>query len=522
MHTPQARFQLPESKPSTMDILLVDDDETLRLSLTMLLENEGYTVAAAESGERALDLAREHYYDLVLCDVRMPGMDGIEAVGHLKDSIADAYFIVMTGYASEEAPVEALRLGVNDYLNKPFDLPLFLEKVRSVARRRRRPTETSGLGLWDMVSSLREYLPGLAAQAEIVEELCLDHDEASSLDERDTDKLRLGAWFHPLASFEQEATESDPPQEVIPSASDPTDELGRLLRELAIPGERTAVAKLLYKALALSKGGVAQGRGCSSVATSDDPAVLAAQNRLVVTTFGGFHLILDGKKVTAKTWQSAKARWLFLYLLTRGGQSVPEGRLAETFWPDSPSEKAHRALVSSVHRARKALNDSDLIVRYDCGYGLARDCDYSLDSEDFIETYVRGGRFHHAGDLAKALECFQAMSELYRGDFVLDCPLRWCSALRDDYRLKMGDAYEKGAAILLLDDAQKSEDWSRRALLLESTSEPAWACLLRALASQGRRDQVEASYQNCVQTLETELNLKPGLALRQVYETCLV
>lgn len=488
----------------------------------MLLENEGYNVAAAETGERALELARDHYYDLVLCDVRMPGMNGIEAIGHLKDSIADAYFMVMTGYASEDAPVEALRLGVDDYLNKPFDLPLFLEKVRTVARRRRRPTETSTAGLWDMVSSLREYLPGLAAQAEIVEELCLDHQEASSLDEGERERLRLGAWFHPLATFEQENAGPNEVEEAAGAASAPTDELGRLLRELALPRERTPVAKLLDKALTLSRAATPTAKASSkTAANSVDQSAPATQARLVVKTFGGFSLRLDGEKVTAKAWQSAKARWLFLYLLTRGGQTVPEGRLAELFWPDSPSEKAHRALVSSVHRARKALNDSELIVRYDCSYGLARDVEYSLDSEDFVETYVRGTRWHHNGETGKALECFQAMTELYQGDFVIDCPLKWCKVLRDDYRLKMVDALERGAAIVLQDDPLKSDAWSRKALLLESTSEPAWAGLLRALAAQGRRDQVEATFMQCVQTLDTELSLKPGLALRQVYEACL-
>lgn len=73
-------------------------------------------VHSAASGREALELARQQAFTVVVCDIRMPDLDGIEAVRLLRQELEDSRFIMITGYASEEAPIQALRLGVDDYL----------------------------------------------------------------------------------------------------------------------------------------------------------------------------------------------------------------------------------------------------------------------------------------------------------------------------------------------------------------------------------------------------------------------
>lgn len=504
-----------------MEILIVDDDETLSQSLTMLLEGEGYTVTPALSGERALELAALQYYDLVLCDVRMPGMNGLEAIKELKESIADAHFLVMTGYASEDAPIEALRLGVDDYLAKPFDLPIFLDKVREIAKRRKRAHETASVELRGLIRSLKERFPELAERCETVEEICRHCSEELGFDSTQSRILGLASWLHPLGGVPAKG-ESPPTETEVLNSSD---QLAVLLRGLSDARDRDTVGHVLSGAVA-----IAQGRAPSSdlppevaqklpqgKALQEPSNQESSSQGVVVTTFGRLKVSIDGRTVERKDWQSANARWVFLYLLTRRRQAVPEGRLAELFWPGSPPTKAHRALVSSVHRARKALGDSSLIARYDRSYGISRECDYVLDCEQFLDAYKKGCQLVYQKVREGALECFERMTGLYAGDFIPECEDQWCVGLRHDFKLKMVDALEKGAAILLESDPTQAESWARRALDLDGASEPAWSVLLKALAAQGRRHEVESTYQECVKTLQEMLELKPGMLLQKTY-----
>ncbi len=110
-------------------ILLVEDDDLLRGSLSLLLEEEGYQVTAAESAARALEAASEHPFDLVITDVRMPGMSGISMLRQMRQSAPETRAVVITGFADFETPVEAFRLQVDDFLTKPFDEETFLKAV---------------------------------------------------------------------------------------------------------------------------------------------------------------------------------------------------------------------------------------------------------------------------------------------------------------------------------------------------------------------------------------------------------
>jgi two-component system response regulator AtoC len=121
-------------------ILIVDDDEALRESLEMVLAAEGYEVVTAPEADTALALLERHDVDLVLCDLRMPGIDGMELLPQLVRRLPGVPVILMSAYGSTDLAVEAMQRGAYDYLSKPFqpsEVLLTLRKARERERLRR-------------------------------------------------------------------------------------------------------------------------------------------------------------------------------------------------------------------------------------------------------------------------------------------------------------------------------------------------------------------------------------------------
>lgn len=120
-------------------ILIIEDDESMNEVLVETLEDEGHEVASAFNGKAAISLARKRKFDLAVSDVRLPGMDGVETLTTMKDHDPKLKCIVITGYASADTPIRAIRLKVDDYLFKPFSLDYFLSSVdRTLAREEER------------------------------------------------------------------------------------------------------------------------------------------------------------------------------------------------------------------------------------------------------------------------------------------------------------------------------------------------------------------------------------------------
>ena len=111
-------------------ILVVEDDEDLHDMLVMALEDVGYAVRGAYSGSDAIELARAAPVDLVITDVRMKDMDGLTTLSRIKVFAPRVRSIIMTGYASDDAPTRAMDLEALDYLYKPFALKVFLEVIQ--------------------------------------------------------------------------------------------------------------------------------------------------------------------------------------------------------------------------------------------------------------------------------------------------------------------------------------------------------------------------------------------------------
>ncbi len=101
-------------------ILLIDDEEFIRSNLKRILKSAGYKVTVVESGTSALDLFKKTEYDLILLDLNLPDIHGLEVLKKIKELNEETLVIIMTGYASVESAVEALKLGAYDYIKKPF------------------------------------------------------------------------------------------------------------------------------------------------------------------------------------------------------------------------------------------------------------------------------------------------------------------------------------------------------------------------------------------------------------------
>lgn len=135
-------------------ILIVDDDALMRRSLSFNLEQSGYRTNNAANAEDALALARRDQPDLVLLDIGLPGMDGLDALRHFKNEL-DTPVIFLTARRRELDEVLGLELGADDYVTKPYDLDVLLARIKAVLRRSERriasPVAPKRLELGDLV-----------------------------------------------------------------------------------------------------------------------------------------------------------------------------------------------------------------------------------------------------------------------------------------------------------------------------------------------------------------------------------
>ena len=132
-----------ESRRST--ILVADDERSMREMLAIVLQREGHRVLLAEGGRAAIELLKREPVDLLVSDIRMPNMSGVDVLREAKQADPDMIGIMITAFASTESAVEALRLGAHDYLSKPFDVSELRAKVRKALEHRRLKKENAAL-----------------------------------------------------------------------------------------------------------------------------------------------------------------------------------------------------------------------------------------------------------------------------------------------------------------------------------------------------------------------------------------
>jgi len=121
---------------SSFHILIVDDESAMRATLSEILGGEGYRASAAESGEAALDMLRETPIDLMLLDLKMAGLDGLQVTETAQSISPDTVIVMLTAHGTLESAITAMRRGAHDYLLKPVSVPEILAAVERGLRHR--------------------------------------------------------------------------------------------------------------------------------------------------------------------------------------------------------------------------------------------------------------------------------------------------------------------------------------------------------------------------------------------------
>jgi len=134
------RRENPSDNQPERKLLVIDDEQNMRHMLTSLLTNSGFQVATAANGEEALAMVTGAQYDFILCDIKMPRMDGLQFLEAAADYIGDSTVIMMSAYGSMETALEAMKKGAYDYISKPFksnEVNLVLKKAEERERLKR-------------------------------------------------------------------------------------------------------------------------------------------------------------------------------------------------------------------------------------------------------------------------------------------------------------------------------------------------------------------------------------------------
>jgi two-component system nitrogen regulation response regulator NtrX len=128
-------------------ILVVDDEESIRKTMRMTLEYEGFEVSEAASGAEAIEAVENDAPDLAFLDVKMPGMDGLEVLGHLKELSAPTQVVIISGHGNVQTAVQATKLGAFDFIEKPLETERVLLAVRNALERKELEEEVGRLRL---------------------------------------------------------------------------------------------------------------------------------------------------------------------------------------------------------------------------------------------------------------------------------------------------------------------------------------------------------------------------------------
>lgn len=140
-------------------ILLIDDEEIIRKTLDRDLKEAGYVVCTEPSGEDGVNCFQRKLHDLVIVDLIMEGMGGLDTIKEIQKIRPDSKTIILTGYGTRESAIEALRIGVSDYLIKPFDRMELLEKVYELLNPNSKLESESSLGIVSSKLSVYNLTP---------------------------------------------------------------------------------------------------------------------------------------------------------------------------------------------------------------------------------------------------------------------------------------------------------------------------------------------------------------------------
>ena len=139
-------------------ILIIDDQESIRKSLKLALEKEGYLVETAENGQEAIRKSKEQFYNMALVDLRLPDMDGIELLTKMRETVPKMVKIIITGYPMLENAIEAVNRGADGYVVKPVNMSKLLETVEEHLKKQQEAKKYSELKVKEFIETrVEEY-----------------------------------------------------------------------------------------------------------------------------------------------------------------------------------------------------------------------------------------------------------------------------------------------------------------------------------------------------------------------------
>ncbi len=177
-------------------ILIIDDERSIRNTLDDILSNEKYKVDQAENGEVALEKIKETTYDVILCDIKMPGIDGMEVLEKALQ-ITDSPIIMISGHGTIETAVESIKKGAYDYIEKPPDLNRLLITIRNAMDKSTLITETKKLKKqvsqsWEMVGESE----AISSIKDMIERVSPTDARVLITGENGTGKELVARWLH--------------------------------------------------------------------------------------------------------------------------------------------------------------------------------------------------------------------------------------------------------------------------------------------------------------------------------------
>ncbi len=135
-------------------ILIMEDDETIAKGLAMILSDENYSVKVANDGQAALDAFKEEDFNLLIADIRLPDMNGMDVIKQVQQHTPDTKFIVITGFVSTSVAVDAMNTGVIDFLPKPFSEGQIIKSVNTILRSNLKNEDSTNVNIISETASL--------------------------------------------------------------------------------------------------------------------------------------------------------------------------------------------------------------------------------------------------------------------------------------------------------------------------------------------------------------------------------
>ncbi len=186
----------PHSTPMPR-ILIIDDEKSIRRTLREILEYENFKVDEAQDGLEGLTMAQKEKFDIILCDIKMPKMDGMEALDKLMEAAVDAPVVMISGHGNIETAVEAVKKGAYDFIQKPLDLNRLLVTIRNALDKSKLIGETRTLKkkiskTFDMIGDS----PAITQIKDMIEKVAPTDARVLITGENGTGKELVARWLH--------------------------------------------------------------------------------------------------------------------------------------------------------------------------------------------------------------------------------------------------------------------------------------------------------------------------------------